>query len=458
MEEDFFYEETTIEDSLINPGEKWKVMIVDDDEEVHKVTILALRNMVIKDRGLHFIHAYTAKEAIGLITQHPDTSLILLDVVMETEYAGLLVVDFIRNELKNSSVRIVLRTGQPGQAPEVEIIKKYDINDYKEKSELTTQKLFTTLYSSISTYNDIVTIEKYKNHLESLVQQRTHMLIEKTEALEDLNRNLEVKVKEEIEKRMYSERMLIQKSRLASMGEMLSVIAHQWKQPLNGMYLLIQDIEDALDFGQIDRNYIANYVSEGKNYIHFLDRTVNDFRDFLKVGKKRDLFDVANAVKEVLGLLSGLLKNLQIEVSFDIHEGESYITDGYENEFKHVVLNLINNSRDAIIQRNKKETDDNKTKGLIEIRIIGAGSRIMVTITDNGCGIPEDIADKIFEPYFTTKDDETGTGIGLYLSKIIIEKNMGGRLYVTNPGNGVSFTIELVAEHSNTTEGKKNTG
>lgn len=148
----------------------WKVLIVDDEPEVHQVTRLVLGNFRFADRPLKLISGYTSTEAEQLLREHPDTAVILLDVVMETEQAGLALVRTIRERLDNQFVRIVLRTGQPGQAPEHEVVAAYDINDYKEKTELTAQKLTTTLYSALRAYRDMRTIEASRRGLEVVIQ------------------------------------------------------------------------------------------------------------------------------------------------------------------------------------------------------------------------------------------------------------------------------------------------
>jgi response regulator RpfG family c-di-GMP phosphodiesterase len=139
--------------------QKWKLLVVDDDEFVHRVTSLVLRGYEFERKGLTILGAYSAAEAKQLITDNPDTAVLLLDVVMETPQAGLDFADWVRNELGNTLVRIILRTGQPGEAPEQEVIFKYDINDYKEKAELTSQKLYTTVTTAIRSFRDMRTIE-----------------------------------------------------------------------------------------------------------------------------------------------------------------------------------------------------------------------------------------------------------------------------------------------------------
>ncbi len=147
----------------------WKILIVDDDKEVHSITTLVLKKFRYDDRGLDFIHAYSAEEAREILSKHPDIAVTLLDVVMETNDAGLLLVDYIRNTLANSFIRIILRTGQPGEAPEERVIIEYDINDYKEKTELSSQKLITVMLSSLRSYQDIQTIEANRLGLERII-------------------------------------------------------------------------------------------------------------------------------------------------------------------------------------------------------------------------------------------------------------------------------------------------
>ena len=154
--------------------QKWKVIISDDDEEVHAVTRLALEDFSFEGKGLEFLSAYSGEETQKLIAEHPDTALLLLDVVMEKENSGLEVVEYIRKELLNSFVRIVLRTGQPGRAPQMQVIRDLDINDYKEKVELTDQKLYTTIVASIRSYRDMKFIEASLKEKEVLLKEIHH--------------------------------------------------------------------------------------------------------------------------------------------------------------------------------------------------------------------------------------------------------------------------------------------
>lgn len=165
-----FCEEKTAAVYEAGEEEKWKVLIVDDEEEVHNVTKLVLKNLQFDGKAISLISAFSGEQGRSVIEANPDIALILLDVVMEREDSGLQLVKHIRDVLKNQAVRIVLRTGQPGQAPEEKVIAELDINDYKEKTELTSQKLSTTIISSLRSYRDIKTIEANKSGLEKIIQ------------------------------------------------------------------------------------------------------------------------------------------------------------------------------------------------------------------------------------------------------------------------------------------------
>jgi diguanylate cyclase (GGDEF)-like protein len=171
--------------------ERIKVIIADDEHEVHTVTRFVLKDYEYKGKKLEFLSAYSGAEAKRLLTEHPDASLILLDIVMEKDDSGLDVAEYIRENLHNNLIRIILRTGQPGMAPEEEVIFKYDINDYKEKTELTSCKFRTALTMALRSYTQIFTLDSFRLILEQEVQERTAELVLKNRELEALNSELE---------------------------------------------------------------------------------------------------------------------------------------------------------------------------------------------------------------------------------------------------------------------------
>ena len=147
----------------------WKILIVDDEEEIHRVTRLTLGGMRVHNREIKMIHAYSGRESVEIMRQQPDIAMVLMDVVMEDEHAGLQAVQKIREELGNSDVRLILRTGQPGQAPEMEVVTRYDINDYKEKTELTSKKMHTLMHTSLGHYRELMALKKNREGLTKII-------------------------------------------------------------------------------------------------------------------------------------------------------------------------------------------------------------------------------------------------------------------------------------------------
>ncbi|MBF0516657.1 MAG: PAS domain S-box protein [Nitrospirae bacterium] len=259
------------------------------------------------------------------------------------------------------------------------------------------------------------------------------------EELKQLNTKLESKVVEETQKRRQNEQILIQQSKMAAMGEMVGLIAHQWRQPLNAIALIVQDIKDAYAFGELNAEYIKRSVDVTMGQADFMAKTIDDFRDFFKPSKEKLKFNVKTAIDELLSLFEPLFKSNYAAVSMTAEQTTGLITLGYPNEFKQVILNILTNSRDAIVL---KRQSDASLKGQIEITIDAVQDKIIISIRDNGGGIPEHQIERIFENYYTTKGKE-GTGVGLYMSKTIIETNMGGSLTARNIDGGAEFLITL---------------
>jgi signal transduction histidine kinase len=221
------------------------------------------------------------------------------------------------------------------------------------------------------------------------------------------------------------------------MGEMINNIAHQWRQPLNTLGLAIQQLSLYYDLGKFDRNFLSQSTDRSMGLIQHMSKTIDDFRHYFRPDKEKIKFNVHEAIVNTLSLLEGSLQNPRISIEI-VAKNESVI-DGFQNEYVQVILNILINARDAFIE---KEIDDPR----VTITICGEDSSSVVTIADNAGGIPVEIIGKIFDPYFTTKGPQRGTGIGLFMSKAIIEKNMGGRLIVRNIAKGAEFRIEVGRE------------
>lgn len=264
------------------------------------------------------------------------------------------------------------------------------------------------------------------------------------EELSQVNKMLESRVLLEIAKRREQEQLMIQQSKLAALGDMLGAIAHQWRQPLNAMGLLVQDIKEAYVYGELDEQYIDTLVKNAMGQVDFMSKTIDDFSNFFKPSKTKTLFDLKSAIDEVISLLSSQMRNHNLTITFDVQEGlssESFMILGYPNEFKQVMVNILANAKDAIEERRQKERG---LDGTIRINLSQKEDQIMLTVEDNGLGIPQEVLERIFEPYFTTKEQGKGTGIGLYMSKVIIENNMEGKIVASSSDDeGAKFAITL---------------
>jgi len=249
-----------------------------------------------------------------------------------------------------------------------------------------------------------------------------------------LNKSLEQRVKKELANLRKKDRMLIQQSKMADMGDMLSMIAHQWRQPLNQLSFVFMNIDSAHEHKELTTKYLNDKIKEGNSLLEFMSQTIDDFRNYFKPDQKKELVNVGDVIERGLELMRKPLENSQISIEHKNDcKAESEI---YTTEFIQVILNLVKNAKDVLISRDIKEPK-------IEIVTRCLNNKVIVEVRDNGGGIDSKIIDQIFEPYFTTKDEHNGTGLGLYMSKMIVEEHIGGILSVTNTDKGASFAINL---------------
>jgi len=254
------------------------------------------------------------------------------------------------------------------------------------------------------------------------------------EAMKRMNDELEERVAQRTAELRERDQMLLLQSRQAAMGEMIGNIAHQWRQPLNTLGLSIQQLELYYELGEFTEEILTNSVGSSMDLIEYMSKTIDDFRNYFKPDKEKVEFKVREAVENTLTLIADSFRNKHIVV--EVAANGDPVIYGYRNEFAQVLLNILNNAADVLSERESSEPKVTITFG-------AEGDHSFVTIADNGGGIPEEIMNKVFDPYFTTKGPQQGTGVGLYMSKTIIEKNMGGKLSVQNMAEGAEFRIEV---------------
>ncbi len=256
--------------------------------------------------------------------------------------------------------------------------------------------------------------------------------------IKDYESNLEAMVKEKTDENLEQKEILYRQNRLTSIGETIVNIAHQWRQPLNSVGANISKLE-MLNEKEFHNKDIQKIADESHKSLEYMSKTVDDFSNYFSSNKAKEMFCVNDVLNEAINILKTQLNSLNIKMELSSKRDKLHIF-GHRNELMQVLIILINNAKDAILLKNEKD----KFEGLINIDLNTNDKEIIISVKDNGTGIKEDIIDKIFEPYFTTKFKSNGTGIGLYMSKMIIEKDMGGVIEVLSSDTGAIFRCKLI--------------
>jgi signal transduction histidine kinase len=388
---------------------KWKILIVDDDDNVHEMISRILKDYHFDDGLLHLLHANSGEEANYLIKKHPDISVILLDVVMETDDAGLKCVKYVRNILKNDIIQIILLTGQPGQAPESTIIKDYGINDYQAKAELTSQRL-----------NSIITIALRGFQISYSLKR-------------------EILERRKIEKELMEAKEIAHSANLAKTN-FLSTMSHELRTPMNGIIGVTDLLMNSIK-GKENQN-LLNIIYESGNS---LMKIMNDILDLSRLESKQlTLEDVEINIQELCDNIKSLylpqlkLKGLDFEFTVDKEVATEYTGD--LNRLNQVLSNLISN---AI-----KFTDEGKiTLNIKLVNKVPKKSILQFDVTDTGIGIPESSFDNIFQSFTQVDGSKSrkfnGIGVGLAITKYLTDF-MGGTIGIeSEDGKGSLFWVKL---------------
>jgi C4-dicarboxylate-specific signal transduction histidine kinase len=312
---------------------------------------------------------------------------------------------------------------------EGEVAVRYHGNDYRiHATRAQTIELLLATYELAAEKNqDLLNAQHSLSNLNRELEQR---VIERTAALtretaERLHAMEELRKKDEV---------LMQQSRQAAMGEMIGNIAHQWRQPLNAVGLLVQDLTLSFEYGSFSKDYLESSTKKIMQLVRHMSQTIDDFRNFFTPDKEKADFHLGQVVDRTLALVDGSLHDKRILVEVSVQDDP--VISGHPNEFSQVLLNIISNAIDAF-------SAEACADPCLSVRVFVEQGSAVLTISDNAGGIDEQILDRIFEPYFTTKEQGKGTGIGLYMAKNIVEKNMNGSLTARNLGAGAEFRIEV---------------
>ena len=309
-------------------------------------------------------------------------------------------------------------------------LMQYYYNNAKKTHEKNTKLFNSTQYMVMGLTALVAMISLF---LSMLIAKNFHKLIQNlSEVVEKTNKeNIKIqksiidKVDNAVKEAREKDQIMYQNARLASMGEMIGNIAHQWRQPLNALTLLIQSFGTKSLTGNLNQKFIDTQVDEGLRLAVSMSNTIEDFRNFFSSHREKEYFDLKKSIADTLDMSSFFCKDENIDIK--VEADEEIRLFGYSNEFSQVLLNLINNARE-----NFKHRDIEENKKFIITLKKDSNGEIVVDFIDNGGGVDESIIDRIFEPYFTTKHKSIGTGIGLYMSKQIIETQMNGKIEVKN--------------------------
>ena len=363
------------------------------------------------------ISGYTEVELLGKnhnIVRDPDVPASKFKLLWQTIKAKKIYKNTVKNRAKDGSTFYVNTTVIPI------LDEKGDIEEFIAIRYDVTQEVF---------YKE--SLEKKERELEVLNAELEKRVEGKTKALKALNETLEIRIKEEIKKNEEKQKVMFWQSRFASLGEMLANIAHQWRQPLTELNLTLFSLRKAaIDANEQEFEVLYN---ESKVLIQNMSNTIEDFSNFFKPDKQKQHFILHESIEEALLLLKRILDKDMIQVKTSY---EDVRVLGITNEFTQVIVNLIKNSRDAFVENGVLIRE-------ITIKISQKENRAFVVVEDNAGGIKERERYKIFEPYFTTKHTSQGTGLGLFMSKMICEKGFNGALDVSSKKGTSKFVITI---------------
>lgn len=367
------------------------------------------------------ISGFSRHELIGKnhnIVRHPDVDSSNFKLLWETIKSKKIYKNTVKNRAKNGSTFYVNTTVIPILDEKEKIVEyiaiRYDVTKevfYKEE------------------------LQRKEKELEELNKILENKVEEKTKQLQELNLTLELRVQNEIAKNEVKQQVMFWQSRLASLGQMLANIAHQWRQPLTELSLTLFNIKKATL--KEDSKGVGEYYNQSKVIIQNMSNTIEDFTNFFRPNKDKHYFDLMTSIQESLHILNTLIKSEMIHVTIKSVENIKIL--GIPNELSQVIINIIKNSRDAFIQNSILIRE-------ININIQREENFAIIEIQDNAGGIQEKEMYKIFEPYFTTKHTTQGTGLGLFMSKMICEQGFNGSLDVTSKKNITTFSIKIPLE------------
>lgn len=295
----------------------------------------------------------------------------------------------------------------------------------------------TCLYNENNSFDGLVGVVLDITKTKNIEQQLKEQVDIKTKELISINESLEKRVSTEVEKNRKKDTQLFENAKNAQMGEMIGNIAHQWRQPLSVISTVVSGMDLARKFGKLSDKEFQDRVQTVMRNVKYLSSTIDTFREYIKEKNEVKVVTLQDRIDSSLSIVEASLKNSYIDIIKEIDYEKPIYYKMAVGELSQVIINILNNAKDILITKEKI------AEKWVKIGLYKSSDKVIIYIEDNGGGVPENIIDKIFNPYFTTKHQSQGTGLGLHMSKDIIEKHFDGKLYIENMQNGAKFIIEL---------------
>lgn len=423
------------------------ILVVDDKQEARYFL-----EYLLKENNYNISCAANGKEALGILHEKK-VDVIISDILMPV-MDGFQLCREVKKDEKLKRIPFIFYTATYVEAKDKEyglklgavefLIKPMPPQDFLDKL----QEIIAKYKYSPETYNNEYeekdTLKLYSERLVHKLEQKMLALEKEMKEREKIETklklanaelmkmkdNLEEKVNKQVQELRSKDKFILRSSRLLALGELLTNIAHRWRQPLAAIGAIIQDLEDAWNYDELDAKYLQNSIEKAMQQLDFLSHTINEFSEFFHKDTYIEKFNCKEITENAINIIYDRLNHRNIELKKDL---EDVTIEGYKKEYSQIILNILNNAI-FIIQTNKIRS------GMINISLKEVNGHSELIICDNGGGIPKENMPKIFDPYFTTKQNDKGTGIGLYISQKMIE-NMGGRIEVSNKENGACFKI-----------------
>lgn len=433
-------------------AEPWPVLVVDDEQDIHRLVRLICSDIRYQDRPIEIIDVFTAAEARQTLTDRPGIALVILDVMMETDSAGLDLVDFIRSDLEDDGIQIVLFTGQPGLAPERRVIRDYDINGYVNKADVASESMRSAVITSLRFFSDrkeLAALARHQENQQKLLHERNNALMSLNAelqqalkfgaALQDkvagLEAEIDAKVLEQT-RRLSMEKEQVEMENVAK-SEYISNVCHELRNPLQAIvgYSNMLLISDDRHLTLEERGKIAEI---GKASQHMM-ALVNNHLSLAAMesnGPQPDLgeIDLRELISDAIDIMQVIAREHRVKLQGDMPDRIPEVI-GDKTQTQQALINLLSNA-----------VNYNYPGGIVQVIVRIMDQSVRITVKDTGIGIPEALQDRLFKPFdrlSIDSDHSSGSGLGLTITRKLLEAQGSSIAFTSEEGKGSSFFFEL---------------